>query len=281
MKKIRRGQTGFLFVLPSLLGTLAFIVVPFGDVARRSFLEAVSGAWAGFANYRTVFSNTAFRLAARNTLRFEAICIPLLLALSLLLALLLNSLNRHVRFFKSCFLAPMAIPVASVALLWKILFHERGALSGLLHLFHLPGSDWMRTPWAFWILVASYVWKNLGYNLILWLAGLSAISPHLYEAARVDGAGRRQCFWHITLPNLLPSLFTISALSILNSFKAFREAYLAAGDYPHESMYLLQHLFNNWYRDLSMDKMAAGATLHAGVIFLLVLFLKQKWDREE
>ena len=80
MKKIHRRQTGFLFVLPSLLGVLVFIVVPFGDVARRSFTEAVSGAWVGFANYRMVFSNTAFRLAAGNTLRFEGICIPLLLA---------------------------------------------------------------------------------------------------------------------------------------------------------------------------------------------------------
>ena len=278
---MKNKQTGFLFVLPSLLGVLFFLVIPFVDVVRRSFLEAVSGAWAGFANYRTIFSNTAFRLAAGNTLRFELVCIPLLLILSLLAALLLNSLQSHIQFYKSCFLIPMAIPVASAVLLWKVLFHERGLLSGLLHLFHLPGEDWMHTPWAFWILIASYLWKNLGYDLVLWLAGLSGISPSFYEAARVDGAGRWQCFWYITLPNLLPSLFTISVLSVLNSFKVFREAYLIAGDYPHESMYLLQHLFNNWYRDLSMDKMAAGAVVHAGVIFLMVLALKRVWDGEE
>ncbi|MCI9469746.1 MAG: sugar ABC transporter permease [Lachnospiraceae bacterium] len=283
MKKIfKRGhkkrQTGFLFVLPSLSGVLFFILIPFADVVRRSFTEAVSGAWVGLANFRTIFSNKAFCLAAVNTLRFEGICIPLLLVLSLLTALILDSLGEHVQFFKSCFLIPMAIPVASAVLLWKVLFHERGLLGGLLHMLHIPGEDWMRTPWAFWILVASYIWKNLGYDLILWLAGLSGISPSLYEAAQVDGAGRWQCFCCITLPGLLPSLFTISVLSILNSFKVFREAYLAAGDYPHASMYLLQHVFNNWYRDLSMDKMAAGAVVHAGVIFLLVLFLKRKWE---
>ncbi len=280
-KNIKKNQTGFLFVLPSLLGVLFFLVIPFADVVRRSFLGALSGAWAGLANYQTVFSNTAFRLAAGNTLRFEAVCIPLLLALSLFTALILNSLKSHIQFYKSCFLIPMAIPVASAVLLWKVLFHERGLLGGLLHLFHLPGEDWMRTPWAFWILIASYLWKNLGYDVVLWLAGLSGISPSLYDAARVDGAGRRQCFWYITLPSLLPSLFTISVLSILNSFKVFREAYLVAGDYPHESMYLLQHLFNNWYRDLSMDKMAAGAVIHAGVIFLMVLTLKRAWDGED
>ena len=147
-----------------------------------------------------------------------------------------------------------------------------------MHLLHLPGADWMNTPWAFWILVFSYLWKNLGYDMVLWLAGLSGIPISLYEAAQADGAGRWQCFRYITLPNLLPSLFTISVLSVLNSFKVFREAYLAAGDYPHESMYLLQHLFNNWYRDLSMDKMAAGAVVQAGVIFMMVLLLKRAWD---
>ena len=277
---MRGKNTGFLYVLPSLIGVAFFILIPSADVVRRSFTEAVSGAWAGLENYRTVFSNRAFRLAAYNTLRFEGICIPLLLVLSLLAALLLDSLDMKSmrQFFKSCFLLPMAIPVASAVLLWKVLFHERGLMSGLLHMMGLSGSDWMRTPWAFWILVASYIWKNLGYDVILWLAALAGIPSSLYEAAQVDGAGRWQCFWYITLPNLLPALFTIAVLSILNSFKAFREAYLAAGDYPHESMYLLQHLFNNWYRDLSMDKMAAGAVIQAGVIFLLILFLKRRWE---
>ena len=277
MKKKYWG-CGFAFVLPSLLGVLVFIAIPFFDVVRRSFVKAASGTWAGFSNYSKVFSNTAFQTAAGNTLRFEAVCIPLLLALSLAAALALYGLERHVKLLKSCFLFPMAVPAASVVLLWKVLFHEQGLLGGLMHLLHLPGADWMNTPWAFWILVFSYIWKNLGYDMVLWLAGLSGIPISLYEAAQADGAGRWQCFRYITLPNLLPSLFTISVLSVLNSFKVFREAYLAAGDYPHESMYLLQHLFNNWYRDLSMDKMAAGAVVQAGVIFMMVLLLKRAWD---
>lgn len=274
-------NSGFCFVLPSFLGVLIFIAVPFLDVVRRSFVEAASGAWAGLDNYRMVFSNRAFQIAAGNTLRFEAVCIPLLLALSLAAALALYGLERHVRLLKSCLLFPMAVPAASVVLLWKVLFHEQGMLGGLMHLLHLPEADWMHTPWAFWILVFSYIWKNLGYDMVLWLAGLSGIPVSLYEAAQVDGAGRWQSFCYITLPNLIPSLFTISVLSVLNSFKVFREAYLAAGDYPHESMYLLQHLFNNWYRDLSMDKMAAGAVVQGGVIFLMVLLLKRAWDWED
>lgn len=97
--------------------------------------------------------------------------------------------------------------------------------------------------------------EKSGYNIILWLAALSAIPREMGEAARLDGAGEVQVFRCITLPNLMPGLFVISVLALLNSFKVFREAYLVAGDYPHDSMYLMQHLFNNWFRDLSLDKM--------------------------
>ena len=136
----------------------------------------------------------------------------------------------------------------------------------------------MNSGYAFWILVFSYIWKNLGYDIVLWIAGLSGISENIYEAARVDGAGEWKCFISITLPNLLPSLFTISVLSLLNSFKVFREAYLVAGNYPHESIYLMQHLFNNWFLDLDLDKMAAAAVINGIAIFMLILLLKRVWE---
>ena len=103
----------------------------------------------------------------------------------------------------------------------------------------------------------------------------------MYDAAKVDGAGEWKCFFFITLPNLLPSMFTIVVLSLLNGFKVFREAYLVAGDYPQDSMYLLQHLFNNWYRDLALDKMAAAAVVTGAVILLLILALQKAWEGEK
>ena len=131
------------------------------------------------------------------------------------------------------------------------------------------------------MLCGSYLWKNLGYDIVLWMAGLSGIPTQIYEAAQVDGAGEWKIFCKITFPSLLPSLYTISVLSFLNSFKVFREAYLVAGDYPNESMYLLQHLFNNWFRDLSFDKLSAGAVLVAAVILGLILLLQRIWNWEE
>lgn len=115
----------------------------------------------------------------------------------------------------------------------------------------------------------------------MWIAGLASIPDSIYEAAKVDGAGEVQCFFYITLPNLLPSLFTITVLSLLNSFKVFREAYLIGGDYPQKNMYLLQHLFQNWFRDLSLDKLSAAAVLVFFMIFLLILLLKRAWDMQE
>ena len=278
VKKFAKWQ-GFLWILPSFLGVMVFYLLPYADVVRRSFLGAVDNRFVGLANYRTIMENPAFLLAVKNTLRFTALCIPLLILLALACAVILYR-SKYGGFIKSAFLMPMALPAVSVALVWRLLFHSQGLLNHWLSQFKASEQDWMNTSSAFWILVISYIWKNLGYNVVLWLAGLAGISPSIYEAAAVDGAGAWTIFWRITLPNLLPSLFTITVLSFLNAFKVFREAYLVAGDYPHDSMYLLQHLFNNWFRELSMDKLAAGAVMTAGVILFLILLLRRAWETE-
>lgn len=277
MKIQKHERAGYLFILPSFAGAAVFWVIPYLDVIRRSFTSAISGKFTGLKNYRTVLENAAFRLAAGNTARFFGVCIPLLVLLSLAAAVLLNGQKEFRQGIKSVFLFPMAIPVASVVLLWRILFHSQGLLNHFLEIFSISGQDWMNTDASFGILVISYLWRNLGYDVVLWLAGLSAIPASLYEAAKVDGAGEWKCFTRITIPNLLPSFFTIIVLSVLNGFKVFREAYLVAGDYPQEKMYLLQHLFNNWYRDLSLDKMSAAAVLTGLVIFGLIFLLKKTW----
>lgn len=259
------------------MGVSVFVLLPFGDAVRRSFFEAMSGKFVGLANYKTVLQNEAFRTAVRNTLRFLGTCIPLLILLSLVLAVLLGREKKHGDFFKTSFLVPMAIPVASVVLLWRIFFHQ----NGLLNVLTGQTVDWLYSEGTFYVLVFSYLWKNAGYDMVLWLAGLSGISPALYEAARVDGAGPLQQFLFITLPQMLPTLFIITVLSLLNAFKVFREAYLIAGDYPHESIYMLQHLFNNWFVSLDIQKMCAAAVLVALCIFVVILLFQKFWGKED
>lgn len=253
----------WLFMAPSLAGVTVFLLAPFVETVRRSFFDTMGRRFVGLANYKSVLQNEAFRLAAVNTLRFTGVCVPLLLGISLALALMLRTKGvRRTRWaerYRTTFLLPMAIPVASIALLWKVLF----ARTGLLNTLFGTQCDFMGTDAAFWVLIATYLWKNVGYDSILWSGGLDAISGDLYEAAAVDGAGTLRQFTAITLPHLAPTLLVTAVLSLLNTYKVFREAYLVAGAYPQDSIYLLQHLFNNWFLALDLPRLCAAAVLVA------------------
>lgn len=265
------GRAAAGFLAPSLAGLGLFLLLPMAETLRRSFTNAPGTAFLGLANYRAVITNQAFQLAAENTARFICTCLPLLLAASLALALLVRAVRPAGRMFQTTYLLPMAVPVASVVLLWQALFYPQGLVNGALMACGWQPVDFMQTGAAFWVLIGTYLWKNSGYDMILWLAGLDGIPDSLYEAAAVDGAGRWAVFRRITLPSLVPTLFLTAVLSLLNTFKVFREAYLVAGSRPHDSIYLLQHLFNNWFLDLDMGRLAAAAVLVALALLGLIL----------
>lgn len=272
----------WILLAPSLTGVSVFILIPFADVVRRSFLQAVGGRFVGLENYKNVLENTAFRLAAGNTVRFLAVCLPLLLGLSLLFGILLLQAGKRSSLLKSGFLLPMAVPAGSVVLFWQLFFDKNGILNEALQHFGGKGVDYMNTPKAFGVLVAVYLWKNLGYDMILWLSGLMGIPDSLYEAAKMDGAGGWKCFLHITCPLLLPTAFLTGILSLVNAFKVFREAWMIAGNYPHDSIYMLQNLFNNWFLKLDMQKMTAAAVMLAvvlGCIFIGSQKIEEKWGQ--
>ena len=277
--KQRKNWVRWAFLLPNLLGVTVFALIPMVQVLLGAFRTAIGGRWVGLENFRTVLANRAFRLAAWNTGRFMLVCVPLLLCLSLALAMGLRRAWAGGRL-RSAFLLPMAVPAASLVLAWKLLFHENGLVNGALDALGLPGVDWMGSGASFWMLVISYLWKNLGYTVVLWTAALGAIPESIYEAAQMDGANGAACFLWITLPNLKGSAYSIGVLSLLNSFRVFREAWLVAGDYPQEQMYLLQHLYNNWFRVLDYDKIAAASVLTGGIALVLISLLRRLWDRE-
>lgn len=261
----------WVLLAPSLTGVGIFILIPFADVVRRSFFNAVGSEFVGLENYRGVLENEAFRLAAGNTVRFLIVCLPLLLGSSLFFGILLLNTGRKSGILKSGFLLPMAVPAGSVVLFWQLFFDQGGILNEALQKFGVHGPDYMNTPKAFGVLVVVYIWKNLGYDMILWLSGLLGIPDSLYEAARMDGADSLKCFWHITCPLLIPTAFLTGILSLVNAFKVFREAYMIAGNYPHDSIYMLQHLFNNWFLKLDMQKMTAAAVMLAFILGLILI----------
>lgn len=265
-----------LFLAPGILGVAVFTLIPFLDVIKRSFFTSLSGRFCGLNNYMTVLQNRAFRLAVYNTVRFMSVCLPILLIGGLALAVVMER-YPFLEKWKAVYLLPMAMPAATIVLVWKLIFAKQGFLNGMLgaHMDFLQGKN------AFWVLVFTYVWRNLGYTLVLWLAALKAVPKEILEAAKVDGAGRIKCFFSMTLPCLKGSCYTITVLSLLNAFKVFREAYLISGSYPAEEIYLLQYVFNNWYTNLDFDKMAAGAVLSAVVIGSIAAALKRLWDKNE
>ena len=279
-RKIGRKWAGAVFLVPSLLGVLLFVILPFGDVVRRSFMTAVTKEAAGVKNYKIVFTNSAFLLAVKNTLKFTLVCIPLMVALGLAIALAIGSI-RHMQAVKSLYLFPLAMPTAAVAVVWKMVFYEKGFLNKYLEQFGIGGGvDYIGSGAAFYVLAGTYIWKNLGYTIVLWLAGIMGVNGDMMEAARVDGAGKMQRFWYVLLPNLKGSLYIIVVISFLNSFKIYREAYLVAGAYPHDSIYMLQLLFNNWFVNLDLDKMAAAAVVCTMFFLIFILLLQGLWDRE-
>ena len=269
--RLNDKRAAVLFLFPSAAGLILFFLFPFADTVKRSLFNAVGSKFMKLQNYDSVIKNPSFMLAAKNTGKFLGICIPLLLIISLLLALLMHYIRPGGRKLKTLYLLPMAVPVSAVVFIWQILFHERGLVNSALSLLGIAGTDFMNSSAAFWVLVGTYLWKNTGYDMILWMAGLDGISESIYEAAHVDGAGSVRCFLYITLPSLLPTSAMVTVISLLNGFKVFREAFLVAGAYPNDSIYLLQHLMNNWFTNMDISRLCALAVLLSGVLLVIIL----------
>lgn len=274
-------KEAWAFLAPSLLGTGIFVLLPFLDVLRRSFFNVTGTVFTGLKNYKTVLENQAFQMAVAHTVHFLVFCIPLLLILSFSVAVLLDTMGQIGRKLETAFLLPMAVPAVSVVVFWRILFDKKGAVNLMLNLFDIQEKDWMNTSYAFGILIGSYLWKNLGYDIVFWMAALSAIPREQYEAAKVSGAGLWQCFLYLTLPQMKSGFAVIGILSFVNAFRVFREVYLVAGDYPHQSIYMLQHLFNNWFSKLDIEKMSSAAillTFFVAVFLQAVFWKNEKWE---
>lgn len=286
-QKFKRAAVPWLFLAPSLAGVAVFTGFPFLDAVRRSFQDAMGTRFVGVDNYRAVLGNSAFRLAAGNTARFLAVCLPLLMTVSLSLAIFLGwraeaygklpgQGGGQIRLMRTTMVLPMAIPGASMVLIWKILLCPEGVLNQALSRLtgRLWETDWAFSGYAFPVLVATYLWKHTGYDMILWLAGLSGIPGEMYEAARIDGAGTIQELWYITFPQLKGTFGLVGTLSLVNSFRVYREAYLLAGSYPDPSIYLIPHLFAHWFLNLDVQKMTAAAVMMTALSLTGVLAVK-------
>ncbi|GIO34419.1 MULTISPECIES: carbohydrate ABC transporter permease [Paenibacillus] len=277
------ASAAVMFLVPSGVGFSVFYLIPFVMGVFYSFMDStVGGHFVGFDNYRELLASGSFRKAASNTFYFSAVSVPLMLALSLGLAMLLNQSTYLRRWLRTAYVLPLVVPVASIVMIWQILFDWNGSLNAWLSHFGAARVDWMKTDSARIVVIVVYLWKNIGYNVILFLAGLQQIPKDYYETAQIEGAGRLRQFRSITLVYLTSTMFFVVIMSIINSFKVFRETYLIAGDYPHDSIYMMQHYMNNMFMSLDTQKLTAAATFMFGCILMIVmgLFMLERRHRQ-
>ena len=273
IKKLLKSDAAFpyLCLIPSLAGVLVFFIIPFFVIIFYSMVDnPINKEFVFLDNYISVIKNTAFRRASLNTLKFSLISVPLAVTLSLVLALLLDCKIPFVSQFRTSFLCPMMVPVASVVLIWQVIFHYNGALNEFLSNFDIDRIDWLKSTKGQLVIVVLFLWKNLGYNMILFLSALNGIPKDLLEVATLEGAGPAYRFFRIKLRYLSPTILFVTILSLINSFKVFREIYLLTGDYPYDSLYMLQHYMNNMFRNIDYQKLSSGAILMAIVMIIII-----------
>lgn len=259
------------FLFPSAAGFSIFYLIPFMQSIGISLRNTPNFGGLTLKYYAEVLGSPSFQNAAVNTFWFTAISVPLLVFVSLGLALLLNRQVVLRKWLRAGFVLPLVIPAASIGLVWQILFDWNGTINAVLAGWGYPHTDWFKSEWARLVILSIYVWKYVGYNVVLYLAGLQNIPASYYEIAELEGAGPIRKGFTVTLTYLTPTTFLVTLMSILNSFKAFRETYLLAGAYPHDSIYMMQHYMNNMFLALDDQKLSAAAVLTATGIFGLVI----------
>lgn len=270
----KEAAMGILLILPFFIGFLLFYIIPFVISIQYSFTSGIGGLdFVGFQNYIEVLKSHAFQMAAVNTFRFIGLGIPLIICISLGLSLLIFQSAGGSRLFQSIFLYPMVIPIGSTVLFFQVMLSEYGVLNRFLAALNMPVQQWLDSGKSFYVLLFLYIWKNCGYNMVLFLTGLNNIPKECREAAAMEGAGAWQYFRYVQCPLLMPSFLFVFVMSVINSFKCYREAYLLSGKYPNDSIYMLQHFMNNNFESLNYQRLSVAAILVFFVIFLMVIAL--------
>ena len=259
----------------SVLGFLCFYFFPFVfSLAYALTDNPINLAFVGLNNFIDLFHNKYFLLGLKNTIIFMLISIPLNMLLSLVVALIINKLKIYRNYFSLIFLIPLVIPSATTAFFWENLFSVDGIANKYLSVLGIEKIDWFQSRYGMFVMIMIFLWKNIGYNMALFVSGLNNIPSSYYECADVEGANAFQKFTKITMVYLAPTSFLILIMTFVNSFKIFKEIYIITGEYPHESLYVLQHYMNNMFLSLNYSKLVSAVYVLTVVIvlFMSVIF---------
>jgi len=275
-----RINPGVWFVAPALalialfflLPVTAALVLSFSDFDLYALGDLATLRWVGFGNYVRLLADPLFWVALKNTLYFVVVGGPLSVAVSLAAALLVNHrLIRCKGLFRTLFFLPVVTTLVAVAVVWRYLYHPRyGFLNYALGLFGIAPIDWLGNPhWAMPAIILMAIWKNFGFNMIIFVAGLQNIPARLYEAAVIDGADAWRQFRHITLPMLAPTFLFVTVITMIGYFQLFAEPYVMTQGGPANSTLSLGLLmFQEGFRWWNMGYASAVAFVLFAIILL-------------
>lgn len=276
---MKRSLAAWVFVGPALvvlgvffgLPVFAALLLSLTDFDLYALADWRNLRFVGFGNYIELLRTPLFWKSLGNTFYFVIAGVPLSIGASLGAALLLNApVARFRAFFRTALFAPVVTTLVAVAVIWRYLFHSSyGLVNWALGHVGIAPIDWLGDPrWAMPTIILLALWKNFGYNMVIFLAGLQAIPQDLYEAARIDGASRRRQFWHITLPMLGPVLMVVGVITVAGYFQLFAEPYvMTRGDPLQSTVSVLYFMFEEGFRWWNLGRASAVAFL----LFLIIL----------
>jgi multiple sugar transport system permease protein len=293
MRDVGRAESraGRMFVTPALLLIGVFFAIPvlgalvlsFTDFDIYSIGNPADTRFIGLRNYSALLADPLFWTALKNTAYYVAVGGPLSVAVSLAAAVLINArLTRWKPFFRSAFFAPWVTSLVAVALVWRYMYHPQyGLLNAFLGLWGIGPIDWLGNPhWAMPAIILVSVWKNFGYNMLIFVAGLQRIPPQLYEAAELDGAGAWARFRHVTLPMLGPTFVFVGVVTMIAAFQIFSEPYVMTQGGPLKStLTLVLFMYEQGFRWWRLGFAAAVAVV-LGLLTLVGTVVQLRLRRE-
>lgn len=264
----------FMFLSPAMVIYGSFFIFPFLFSLYLSFMQwnliSPNKEFVGIDNYMALFADPVFWISLKNTVIYVLGTVPLSMILGLAMAILVEAAGRFREVYRFLFFIPVVASIAVVSIVWTLLFSpNNGLISNFLQVFGVQGPNWLNDPnWAMWALILVGVWKAMGYNMVLYIAGLKSIDRQLYEAAQIDGAGRWMQFRSITLPLLSPVTFFVMIVSIINSFQVFATIHIMTRGGPNNATNVL--VYEVWQEAFQFFDIGKASALSM-VLFLLVL----------
>jgi multiple sugar transport system permease protein len=278
-----RFNAAYLFLMPALTALFLFFFLPiiaalfmsFSDFDIYSLTDFKRARFIGLKNYLTLLQDPLFWKAFKNTAYFVLVGGPLSIAASLGTALLINSkLVKFKPLFRLAFFTPVVTSLVAVAIVWRYIYHPRfGLMNYILSIFNIESIDWLGNPkWAMPALIILAIWKNFGYNMIIFIAGLQNIPEQLYEAARIDGAGRIQQFRYITIPMLTPTTLFVTIVTAIGYFQFFAEPYVMTQGGPlNSTLSIVLLMYQEGFRWWRMGYSASIAFILFIIVFIITL----------